>query len=90
MSEQSQTKVVNLKYHSFDIYIGRPSKWSNPYRIGPDGNRETVIRRYEEWILKQDEILADLHELKGKVLGCYCRPHACHGDVLVKLVNSLP
>lgn len=34
-------------------------------------------------------LLNDLHELKGKTLGCFCSPLACHGDVLVELVNQL-
>jgi hypothetical protein len=33
---------------------------------------------------------ADLHELKDKRLGCYCKPLACHGDVYVELLNARP
>ena len=32
------------------IYIGRGSKWGNPFRIGPDGDRATVIAKYERWL----------------------------------------
>jgi len=82
------TKVVNLKEEKYDVYIGRGSKWGNPFRIGRDGNREQVIRKYKEWILTMPDLLNHLHELKGKRLGCFCSPAPCHGDVLVKLVGD--
>lgn len=72
------------------MYIGRPSKWGNPFEIGRDGDRETVIRKYREWILTQPNLMAALPELRGKVLGCWCSPKACHGDVLVSLANAEP
>ena len=77
--------VVHCRRSKYDVYIGRPSKWGNPFVIGKDGDRDTVIDRYRAWILTQPHLLAALPELKGKVLGCYCRPKACHGDVLVQL-----
>ena len=58
------------------------------FLIGRDGNREEVIRKYREWIMKNDYLLSCLDELKDKVLGCYCKPLACHGDVLVELVEG--
>jgi hypothetical protein len=79
--------VVHCKREKYDVYIGRPSKWGNPFEIGKDGNREDVIDKYREWILTQEDLLADLPELKGKVLGCWCSPKACHGDVLTELAN---
>jgi len=79
-------KVVHCKKGHHDVYIGRPSKWGNPFIIGKDGTREEVIRKYENYILGFPELLEQLSELKGKVLGCWCRPEACHGDVLIKLV----
>ena len=80
-------RVVNVRYERYDVYIGRGSKWGNRFVIGRDGSRDDVIRRYREWILENDELLSCLHELKDKVLGCYCKPLPCHGDVLVKLVQ---
>jgi len=86
----SETTVVHCKRENFDIYIGRPSKWGNPFIIGSDGSLEEVIQKYEEWIKTQPALLAALPELKGKILGCWCKPkHACHGDVLVRLVEQL-
>jgi hypothetical protein len=80
--------VVHCRRSKYDVYIGRPSKWGNCFEIGKDGNREDVIRKYEEWIMTQPQLLADLHELKGKVLGCWCSPQNCHGDVLSRLANQ--
>ena len=82
-------KVVNLRKEKYDVYIGRGSKWGNKFVIGRDGDRAEVIKKYREWILDNKELLSSLHELKGKVLGCFCKPKACHGDVLVELVNEL-
>ena len=83
-----KVKVVHCKKEKYDVYIGRPSKWGNPFSIGKDGTRKEVIEKYEKWILKQPHLLEDLHELKGKTLGCWCKPKACHGDVLLKLAND--
>lgn len=47
-----------------------------------------AVEQYRAWLLEQDELLADLHELKGKVLGCWCAPKQCHGDVLAELANK--
>jgi len=83
-------KVVHCKKEKYDIYIGRPSKWGNPFQIGKDGTREQVIEKYREYILNNPYLLSCLPELKGKVLGCWCKPMACHGDVLKELAtNSL-
>lgn len=79
------TKVVHCKKEKYDVYIGRPSKWGNPFIIGRDGTREEVIEKYREYIMQRPDLLSDLHELKGKVLGCWCKPKPCHGDVLVEL-----
>ena len=83
-----QTRVVNLQYFPYDVRIDRNSKWGNPFRIGPDGTREEVVEKYRDWIQTQPELMAALPELKGKRLGCWCKPLACHGDVLVELVDN--
>lgn len=69
------------------VFIGRPSKWGNPFYIGADGTREQVIEKYRKWLMAQHDLLADLHELKGKRLACYCAPLPCHGDVLAELAD---
>jgi hypothetical protein len=81
------TTVVNKMFHKFDVYIGRGSKWGNPFIIGTDGDREEVIKKYKEYILK-NEALKDIEELRDKVLGCYCHPLPCHGDVLIELLEG--
>jgi len=80
--------VVHCKRERYDVYIGRPSKWGNPFEIGPDGSREEVIAKFETWVKTQPRLMKDLHELKGKVLGCWCHPKPCHGDVLEHLANE--
>ncbi len=84
-----KTTVVHCKKESYDVYIGRPSKWGNPFTIGKDGDREEVIRKYIDWLESQPKLLAAIHELKGKVLGCWCSPNACHGDVLAEIANNM-
>lgn len=89
-------RVVHCKKEPFDVYIGRPSKWGNPFthKAGTKAdvivsNRDEAVAKYEEWILNQPQLLKSLHELKGKTLGCWCKPQSCHGDVLVKLAKKL-
>lgn len=76
------SKVVHVKQASYDVYIGRPSKWGNPFthkksdtlakKILP--TRKEAITAYENWITIGDgkHLLNDLHELDGKTLGCWC------------------
>lgn len=84
-----QTKVVNLRRDTYDVYIGRGSLWGNPFVIGKDGTREEVIAKYKQWIVTQPHMLARLHELQGKTLGCYCAPKICHGDILARMAEEV-
>lgn len=83
--------IVNIKHEQCDVKIDRSSKWGNPFIIGRDGNREQVIEKYRVWLWEQIKAgnlsKADLLELDGKRCGCWCKPLACHGDVLVKAVQ---
>lgn len=81
-------KVVHCKKEQFDIYIGRPTKWGNPFSIGKDGTREEVIKKYENYLLGNTDLMNSLHELKNKTLGCWCKPKDCHGDILLKYANK--
>lgn len=83
------SKVVHIKKESFDVYIGRPGMWGNPFEIGRDGTREEVITKYRNWILSQPNLLLQVYKLDGKVLGCWCAPQACHGDVLLELLEHI-
>lgn len=82
------TRVVHCKKERFDVYIGRPSRWGNPFKIGREESREIAIQKYAEWLAKQPGLLADVHELKGKTLGCWCAPQLCHGDVLARFADA--
>lgn len=89
------THAVHCKREPYNVYIGRPSKWGNPfshnkgtlahYRVE---SREAAIAAYREYVLARPELLAALPELRGKVLGCWCKPLACHGDVLAELADA--
>jgi len=83
------TKVVHCKKHPYDVYIGRPSKWGNPYAIGADGTREEVIVKYEAYIRSSPILLRALPGLAGMTLGCWCPPKPCHGEVLIKILNEM-
>lgn len=85
-----ECEAVNLKIEPYDVFIGRGSKWGNPYhRKNPSKEeRDRVCDLYEEYFWKSD-LPNHLHELKGKKLGCYCKPARCHGDFLAREVNKL-
>ena len=87
--------VVHCKKAKYDVYIGRPSKWGNPFTHKEGTKAEFIlptrteaIEAYRKWITEGGGkyLLNDLHELKGKTLGCWCKPQSCHGDVLAELV----
>ncbi|MCW5702203.1 MAG: DUF4326 domain-containing protein [Bradyrhizobium sp.] len=85
-------KVLNARKvgkHSdgWRVYVGRPSKWGNPFVIGRDGSRADVIAKYRAWIVAQPDLMGALEELRGRDLVCWCAPLACHGDVLADLAN---
>lgn len=89
--------VVNLRSSAYDVDITRATKWGNPFTHEKDkrtlakhvvATREIAIAKYEEWIQQQPHLMAALPTLKGKVLGCWCKPLACHGDVLARLANG--
>jgi uncharacterized protein DUF4326 len=82
------TRVVHCKKEPFDVYVGRPSKFGNPFVVGRDGTRAQVIEKYRQWIYSQRDLLKELPSLTGKTLGCWCKPKACHGDVLVELCDN--
>ena len=96
LKEQGYTDLEHWLENPNHIYIGRAvrfvpgalkSKWANPYSKKEYGHQK-CIELYEEYILNNKELLADIHELKGKVLGCWCKPGQCHGDILAELANK--
>lgn len=67
-------------------YPKQDSVWHNPYKIGPDGDRYTVLQKYKQHILKLLPSL-DLNSLRNKKLGCWCAPEQCHGHILLELLE---
>jgi hypothetical protein len=88
----SQTLVVNKRRDSFDVYIGRGSEFGNPYQIGPNGTRDEVIEGYRSHFREKLRADPGFHDrvmaLKGKRLGCFCKPLACHGDVIKEYIEG--
>lgn len=88
-----KTEIVN-KYHKvrYDVYIGRGSDFGNPYVIGVDGDRDEVINKYREYfynrIDKDPSFKLRVEGLRGKTLACFCKPKACHGDVIIDYLSD--
>jgi hypothetical protein len=91
-------KVVHWKKESYDIYIGRLpnneyNKWAYPKDLresfAKETKRKVIIEAYENYLLNNKDLFKDLHELKYKTLGCWCKPKSCHGDILKKYVDKL-
>lgn len=88
-TSKPKTRVVHCKKSSYDVYIGRPSDWGNPFVIGKDGDRNDVIRKYRQWIENQPELLSRVKtELQGRRIACWCKPEDCHGDVLAEIADA--
>jgi len=70
------------------VYVGRPTKYGNPFKIGPDGTRSDVLAKYEAWL--REKISSDpnfLDPLKGKDLACWCPlTLPCHADIILKIL----
>lgn len=72
-------------------YPKTDSKWANKFKVGKDGTREECIEKYRQYILKKIEKNPEkynIEELRGKKLGCWCKPDPCHGDVLIEILNA--
>jgi hypothetical protein len=85
----SHPLVVHCKKSHYDVYCGRPSDFGNPFEIGKDGTRKDVIEKFRKYLYSNPELLKRVPELKGKVLGCWCAPLACHCDILAELANPI-
>lgn len=100
VNQHLKTEAVNLYHGTYDTYVGRGNRktgmeesiWHNPFRVSEEIPQGEAVKLYEPYIRAK---LADgsipveqLKRLKGKRLGCYCKPKPCHADVLVKLVQE--
>lgn len=96
------TRVVNKYKEDYDVYIGRGSEWGNPFTHIKTSStkakfvvntREESIDKFRWYLI--DKITSDpsclerLKLLKGKRLGCFCKPKSCHGDILKEVIDSL-
>lgn len=81
-------RQVGCKSTKTATYVGRPSKWGNPFLIGRDGPRDEVIERYRLYLSQNDDLMAQIVELRGRDLVCWCAPHRCHADILLELANA--
>lgn len=99
MAEASvRTRTVNVKNEDFDVYIGRAmpgfvaSRFANRHRIGPGCTRAQALQLYrqdiERWRDTDPSFAAELEKLRGKRLGCWCKPLDCHGDILVEVLEG--
>lgn len=85
----AKTRVVHCKVEKYDVYIGRSTIWGNPFKVGKHGSREEVIEKYRQYALDSPLLMSQVMSLDGKVLGCWCRPKPCHGDVLIEIIEQI-
>lgn len=73
------------------VYVGRPTKWGNPYRPGTNVTPAQAVAKYRGFLRERPDLMMALPELKGKNLACWCKPDApCHADILLELANEKP
>lgn len=90
------TKVVNVsRFKKPHTYIGRAGRGraghalANPFKIGRDGDRETVVAKFAVWLLGSPERIEIAASLQGHVLGCWCVPALCHGHVVAAVADDI-
>lgn len=81
-----------------DVYVGRAcfmggwklaaSEWANPFSVKECKTAEEAVRRFREYLLGKPALLARVGELRGKTLGCWCKPGPCHADVLAEFADA--
>lgn len=97
-SALNTTQVVNVqKTRKPYTYIGRAGKgkdgyFGNPFSIKSEKDRDSVIQQYKRYLWNRvnndPEFRERLWALKGQTLGCFCKPHACHGDIIVSWIEA--
>jgi hypothetical protein len=91
MDQADKPRVLNKhkdRIPDTAFYGGRGGDWGNPFVMGRDGDRATVIAKHERWLRDQHHLLRRLDELRGRDGVCFCAPEACHLDLVVRLANS--
>jgi hypothetical protein len=87
LEPQAETRVVHCRREAFDIFIGRPTQWANPFHFDRGATREQAIAKFCQHIMRHPSLLRSVWTLRGKALGCRCAPLPCHGDVLARLAD---
>jgi hypothetical protein len=92
------TTVVNIHktpvamYSKDYVYIGRPTIFGNPFDVKTHGRKKCLVM-FEEYfkhkIANVSSFKSAVHELKGKTLGCFCKPAGCHGDIIKRYLDEL-
>lgn len=79
------------------LYVGRPTKWGNPYLVGtqlasnrPPLSAEDAMIAYGEAFSRLSKLRKlNIEELRGKNLACFCKlSEPCHADVLLEIANQ--
>lgn len=78
--------IAWAKEQGLYVYIGRPGPWGNPFAIGEHGDRGECIAKFRNYLETNTSLKTDLDSLRGKVLGCFCHPESCHGEVLLSFL----
>ena len=83
-------KIIHIKdLNDNSKRIDRTTPFGNPFTIGVDGDREEVIQKFEDYLLTNQKLCDKVYEeLKGYDLACWCSPKRCHGEVIIKYINS--
>lgn len=90
------TTVVNMSNtKNFDVKIDRSTRWGNPFTVTESHDRAAVLQEYEDWLRRAESkdalwVLGNVGMLKDKILGCWCAPLDCHGEVLARLADGFP
>ena len=92
-----RTVIVNITKEPFDIYIGRAGRgedgyFGNPFRMGNGISRDDAVQKFRRYFagrIENSEFKRRVLALKGKRLGCFCKPNACHGDVIADWLNKM-
>ena len=64
-----------------------PFLWKNPFSLKKYTPSQS-LKLYREHVESNKQLISELSELKGKTLGCWCKPNPCHGDILIELIDK--
>uniref|UniRef100_A0A6M3L3D3 DUF4326 domain-containing protein n=1 Tax=viral metagenome TaxID=1070528 RepID=A0A6M3L3D3_9ZZZZ len=89
----NNTEVINIYKHPDKdyVYIGRGSPFGNPFKLGKYTREEALEKfhhYFHEYALKNEDYRNAVLALKGKKLGCFCKPKSCHGDIIKEWLDG--